>query len=218
MTWFTDMIYSAITWAVAGGDSTPFVGHNAILRWSAIQTAAAYYEPEDGYEKYWSEDHVSEDFAMALRMLNAGYVIRYASYTGNGFKEGVSLTVYDELARWEKYAFGVNEIIFQPFRKWVTRGPFTPLFRSFITNKNIPSTHKLSICAYLGTYYAIASAFSISAMNYFLTGWEYGLYDKFYADSFSVFFSIVMVFTLLGNISLATLRYRTKQGGLLQNS
>lgn len=39
---------------------------------------------------------------MALRLQNSGYVVRMAAYQGDGFKEGVSLTVYDELARWEK--------------------------------------------------------------------------------------------------------------------
>lgn len=217
VTWFTEMIYTAITYAVAGGDATPFVGHNAILRWAAIQTAAGYHDSRDGYEKYWSEDHVSEDFAMSLCMLTAGYQLRYAAYQGAGFKEGVSLTVYDELARWEKYAYGVNEVIFHPWRKWLTRGPFTPLFRRFIGASAIPITHKLTILAYLGTYYAIASAFPLSAMNYFLTGWEYGIYDKFYRDSFSIFFSIILVFTCMGNVALATLRYRLKQGGLLDN-
>jgi cellulose synthase/poly-beta-1,6-N-acetylglucosamine synthase-like glycosyltransferase len=103
VTWFTNLIYSAITFAVASGDACPFVGHNALLRWRAIQEAASY-EDEDGYEKYWSESHVSEDFDMALRLQVAGYSLRYAAYTGDGFKGGVSLTVYDELARWEKYA------------------------------------------------------------------------------------------------------------------
>lgn len=31
------------------------------------------------------------------------FIVRLATYHDGGFKEGVSLTVYDELARWEKY-------------------------------------------------------------------------------------------------------------------
>jgi len=42
----------------------------------------------------------------SLKLQNAGWRVRYATYCGDGFKEGVSLTVYDELARWEKYAYG----------------------------------------------------------------------------------------------------------------
>jgi hypothetical protein len=40
---------------------------------------------------------------MSLRLQSAGYIIRLGAYYGDGFKEGVSLTVYDELNRWEKY-------------------------------------------------------------------------------------------------------------------
>lgn len=100
ITFFTNMVYDAIRYTVANGDVAPFVGHNAILRWSAIQQVS--YVDEDGYEKFWSESHVSEDFDMSLRLQCDGYIIRLASWDNGGFKEGVSLTVYDELARWEK--------------------------------------------------------------------------------------------------------------------
>lgn len=60
-------------------------------------------------EKFWSESNVSEDFDMALRLLGRGYDIRWATYSKGGFKEGVSLTVDDELNRWQKYAYGCNE-------------------------------------------------------------------------------------------------------------
>lgn len=100
ITFFTNMIYTMICFAVSNGDVAPFVGHNAILRWSALQEVA--YECElDQWEKYWSENTVSEDFDMALRLQSQGYIVRLASYK-DGYKEGVSLTVYDELARWEK--------------------------------------------------------------------------------------------------------------------
>lgn len=154
---------------------------------------------------------------MALQLQSKGYLLRYASYTGDGFKEGVSLTVYDELARWEKYAYGCNEIIFHPFQRWLRKGPFTPLFKKFVLCGAIPISHKVSIFAYLGVYYAMAAAFSLTMMNYFLTGWEYGIYDKFYLDSFAAFVSIVAVFTLLGNVALAILRFRLKQGDLVNN-
>ncbi|KAH7026412.1 glycosyl transferase family group 2-domain-containing protein [Microdochium trichocladiopsis] len=208
--WFTDLIYSAISFAVANGDAPPFVGHNAILRWTAIQDAASYQD-EDGYEKFWSESHVSEDFDMSLRVQVAGYITRFAAYTGEGFKEGVSLTVYDELARWEKYAFGCNELMFHPLKKWPTRGPITPLFREFICS-GIDFPKKVSVCAYIGTYYAIAAAWPLTVANYFITGWFFGLYDKYYLDSFAIYISVIVVFTAFGNIALAALRYRlTKQ-------
>ncbi|KAI1773548.1 glycosyl transferase family group 2-domain-containing protein [Hypoxylon cercidicola] len=213
VTWFTNLIYSAITFVVANGDACPFVGHNAILRWSAIQEAASYHD-EDGYEKFWSESHVSEDFDMALRLQCAGYDLRFASYTGEGFQEGVSLTVYDELARWEKYAYGCNELLFHPFRYWLTRGPITPLFRLFLFS-GIHLPKKLTICTYIGTYYAIGACWILTLMNYFLSGWFFGLYDKFYIDSFAIYVSVIVVFTGFGNFSLAILRYRLNQQSLI---
>ena len=122
ITFFTNLVYTAIQYAVSNGDIAPFVGHNAFLRWSAVQDVAYI---EAGTEKFWSEATVSEDFDMALRLQTSGYILRLAAYAGQGFKEGVSLTVYDELARWEKYAYGCSELIFHPFREWIFKGPFT---------------------------------------------------------------------------------------------
>ncbi|KAI1302063.1 glycosyl transferase family group 2-domain-containing protein [Xylaria venustula] len=211
--WFTNLIYSAITYTVSIGDSVPFVGHNAILRWSAVQDAASFVD-EDGYEKFWSESHVSEDFDMSLRLQCAGYTCRFASYTGEAFQEGVSLTVYDELARWEKYAYGCNELVFHPLRYWPTRGPITPLFRKFL-GSSIALPKKITICSYIGTYYAIGASWLITVFNYFLTGFFYGLYDKYYLDSFAIFVSVIVVFTGFGNLSLAILRYRLNQKSLI---
>lgn len=53
--------------ACANGEVAPFVGHNAFLRWSAIQDAA-FVDEDDGVKKIWSESNVSEDFDMALRL------------------------------------------------------------------------------------------------------------------------------------------------------
>jgi cellulose synthase/poly-beta-1,6-N-acetylglucosamine synthase-like glycosyltransferase len=101
ITFFTNMIYTMIKFAVANGDVAPFVGHNAMLRWSAIQ-GISYDCDKDSFEKFWSESNVSEDFDMSLRLQCEGYTVRLAAYKGDDFKEGVSLTVYDELNRWEK--------------------------------------------------------------------------------------------------------------------
>ncbi|KAF2225809.1 glycosyl transferase family group 2-domain-containing protein [Elsinoe ampelina] len=205
ITFFTNLIYTAIRYTVSNGDVAPFVGHNAILRWSAIQQVS--YMDEDNYEKFWSESHVSEDFDMSLRLQVNGYIIRLAAWAGDGFKEGVSLTVYDELARWEKYAYGCNELLFHPIRFWFVRGPFTPLFRSFLFS-NIRFTSKVTIVSYIGTYYAIGAAWILTTANYFAVGWFNGYLDKYYIDSWKVWFSIIIVFNGLGNVSLAIMRYR----------
>lgn len=91
--------------ACANGEVAPFVGHNAFLRWKAIQDAS-FQDSTDGEEKIWSEHNVSEDFDMAMRLQMRGYIIRWSTYSQGGFKEGVSLTVDDELNRWQKYAYG----------------------------------------------------------------------------------------------------------------
>ncbi|OWO98766.1 hypothetical protein B2J93_4637 [Marssonina coronariae] len=212
ITFFTNLVYTAIRFAVASGDVCPFVGHNAVLRWAAVQQVA--YQDADGYEKFWSEAHVSEDFDMALRLQCAGYSIRLGAYHGDGFREGVSLTVYDELARWEKYAYGCNELLFHPLRLWLARGPFTPLFRRFLGSR-MPVGAKLTIVAYIGTYYAIGAAWLLTLLNYFLAGWYAGYVDKFYIGSFQVYVAIVVVFSGLGNVALAILRYRTAEKALL---
>jgi hypothetical protein len=91
---------------------------------------------------------VSEDFDIALRLQIGGNVVRMASYHGRGFKEGVSLSIFDELDRWEKYAYGCNELVFNPMRTWLWKGPFTKLFRIFLFS-NIPLSSKISICGYI---------------------------------------------------------------------
>ena len=44
--------------------------------------------------------------------------------------------------------------------------------------------------------------------NYFAIGWFNGYLDKYYIDSWKVWFSIVIVFNGLGNVALAVMRYR----------
>jgi len=212
ITFFTNLVYTQIKYAVASGDVAPFVGHNAILRWSAVQSIA-YDCPIDFREKYWSEATVSEDFDMALRLQSDGFLVRLGGYTKDGFQEGVSLTVYDELARWEKYAFGCNELIFFPVRQWFKKGIFTPLFINFIKSA-IPFPSKFTIMAYIGTYYALGSAWILTFANYFLSGWFNGYLDHYYLDSFKVYFAIIVVFTALGNVALAILRYRIEEMSL----
>jgi hypothetical protein len=101
ITYFTNLVYTAIRFSVGSGEVAPFVGHNAFLRWEAVQSVGNAPD-EEGYVCFWSESHVSEDFDIALRLQIAGNIVRMASYHGRGFKEGVSLSVFDELDRWEK--------------------------------------------------------------------------------------------------------------------
>lgn len=111
--YFTDVVYTAIKYGVGCGDVSPFVGHNAFLRWKALQSIQ-FVDPSDGQTKWWSDAHVSEDFDISLRLQMQGMTVRLATYHNRDFKEGVSLTLYDELTRWEKYAYGCNELVFNP--------------------------------------------------------------------------------------------------------
>jgi hypothetical protein len=78
ITYFTNLIYAAVRFAVGNGDVAPFIGHNAFLRWKAIQSIK--FTSDDGRELFWSENHVSEDFDVALRLQAKGFVLRLATY------------------------------------------------------------------------------------------------------------------------------------------
>jgi cellulose synthase/poly-beta-1,6-N-acetylglucosamine synthase-like glycosyltransferase len=150
ISYFTRRVNKSISMVCANGEVAAFVGHNAFLRWSAIQDAA-FIDPIDGVRKIWSENNVSEDFDMALRLLLKGYITRWATYSNGGFKEGVSLTPDDELNRWEKYSFGCNELIFNPLKDWWRMGPITSQLQMFVWSP-APLHYKISMLAYMFSY------------------------------------------------------------------
>lgn len=209
---FTRRINHAISFACANGEVAAFVGHNAFLRWSAIQDVA-FIDPADGKRKIWSESNVSEDFDMALRLQLGGYIVRWASYSGGGFKEGVSLTADDELNRWEKYAFGCSELIFNPFINWFTKGPITAQLHKFVWS-DAPVHYKISMMAYMFSYYGIAASFTLALLNYCLLGWQLPT-DGYYLRSFEVWIGISFVFPICGNLAYSILEYRLGHQGLL---
>ncbi|KAM3502634.1 hypothetical protein MY10362_004703 [Beauveria mimosiformis] len=213
ITYFTNLVYSSIRFSIGAGEVAPFVGHNAFLRWRAVQDVGRP-EQDGAYTAYWSESHVSEDFDIALRLQMKGSVIRIASYHNNEFKEGVSLTIYDEIMRWQKYAYGVSEMIFQPLHRWIYRGPFTPLFYTFLCS-NIMWSSKISIMSYMCSYFALGSALLLTCLNYFLIGWIRNELATAYLTSWNVFLSLIVVFNGAGPIALAVLRYRTGERGLV---
>ncbi|KAG5636255.1 hypothetical protein H0H81_008634 [Sphagnurus paluster] len=200
ITHFTRRINRCISLGCANGEVAPFVGHNAFLRWSAVQDAA-FVDPADGKLKQWSEANVSEDFDLALRLLLKGYTLRWATYSNGGFKEGVSLTVVDELARWQKYAYGCNEIIFNPLIKWWNCGPISPQLRGFVWSK-APVHYKIGMMSY-----GIAAATVGSILNYLLLGLAPQL-DRFYLHSFEILLACTVVFPGIGNLGFTLLEYR----------
>ena len=113
-----------------------------------------------------------------------------------------------------RYAYGCSELIFHPFRDWIFKGPFTKLFTTFVFS-NMPLSSKITIMAYIGTYFALGSAWILTMLNYFLVGFFNGALDHYYIDSFKVYFAIIVVFTVLGNFALAYFRHRIGEGMLL---
>ncbi|KAF9220634.1 hypothetical protein BS17DRAFT_739077 [Gyrodon lividus] len=211
---FTRRINKCISIGCANGEVAPFVGHNAFLRWSALQDAA-FIDPDDGKKKIWSESNVSEDFDMALRLQLKGYIIRWATYSEGGFKEGVSLTVDDELNRWQKYSYGCNELIFNPLIEWWKKGIISKQLRIFVWS-GAPVHYKFSMMAYMFSYYGISAAAILSLLNYLLLGFQVEI-DGFFLHSFEVWLACTVVFPGLGNLGFTLLEYRLGQRSLMSS-
>ncbi|KAG5341078.1 hypothetical protein C0989_011806, partial [Termitomyces sp. Mn162] len=203
--YFTRRINRTISMACANGEVAPFVGHNAFLRWRALQDVA-FVDSADGVEKIWSESNVSEDFDMALRLLSKGYIVRWATYSKGEFKEGVSLSVDDELNRWQKYAYGCSELLFNPFVQWFRRGPIAHQIHKFMWS-SAPMHYKIAMMAYMFSYYGIAVSITISIINYVLLGFQFGV-DRFYMHSFEIWLATTVVFFGSGTVGYSILQYR----------
>ena len=158
--YFTSVVNNSISWTVSCGGSSPFMGHNAYLRWSALQDQMRFNR--DGI--IWSDEHVSEDFVMSLNLINAGYILRWATYAKQGYLEGVSLSCDDELNRWQKYSWGCSEMVFNPIKHWFTRSPFATLYRSFLWSDAASLPSKFATSSYVASYWAIASGRKIACI------------------------------------------------------
>ncbi|KAH9987635.1 glycosyl transferase family group 2-domain-containing protein [Russula compacta] len=212
---FTRRINKCISMACANGEVAPFVGHNAFLRWSALQDAAFEDADDDNKKKIWSESNVSEDFDMALRLQLKGYLIRWATYSEGGFKEGVSLTCDDELNRWQKYSYGCNELIFNPLIHWWRLGPINKQLRIFLWSA-APVHYKVSMMSYMFSYYGLAASALLSVLNYLILGLGFDV-DGFYMHSFEIWLACTVVFPGAGNIGYTLLEYRLGQRSIISS-
>lgn len=180
-----------------------------------------------GREKIWSEHNVSEDFDMAMRLQEKGYIIRWSTYSKGGFKEGVSLTIDDELNRWRKYSYGCSELLFNPFSKWLFKGPINGAIHRFVWC-SAPLHYKLAILAYMFSYCefslisppppafsdvilhpidGIAASVTIGVLNYVLLGFQFPI-DNFYMHSFEIWLASAVVFFGSGTVGFSLLEYR----------
>ncbi|SNX86117.1 uncharacterized protein MEPE_04826 [Melanopsichium pennsylvanicum] len=212
MGFFTDVVNFSISWLVACGATAPFVGHNAYIRTSALLQVSER-DPKSGQLISWSENSVSEDFDMSLRLQLQGYVVRWATYSNLGYLEGVSLTPSDELNRWQKYAFGCSEIILQPLRKWMTRGPLTPLFVKFITSDRCSLAQKVTVSSYMFSYYALALSLPFAVAMFIVTGLFGNVTEKYIVDSFKIWLSILVIFSAAGTVARLLCFLRSREGG-----
>jgi hypothetical protein len=135
-----------------------------------------------------------------MRLQIAGFEIRMANYHGDEFKEGVSVTVFDEVARWQKYAYGTNELIFNPIRCWY-KGPFTSLYIKYLLSSVKPAS-KISLISYTFTYYALAMAMPLAILNYFLFGLWPDTLDQFFVASWKALVVILSIFYVIVRSSL----------------
>jgi hypothetical protein len=118
-----------------------------------------------------------------------------------------------QLNRWQKYGYGCSELLFNPFRQWFTKGPITKLFHSFVW-ADIPLHSKISVLAYISSYYAIACAMLLSLLNWVLIGLFNDSVDLFYLQSWQVFLTCIVVFCGLSNVSSAIFQYRLNTNSL----
>lgn len=214
MGFFTDIVNWSISWLVACGATAPFVGHNAYIRTSALLQVSER-DPKTGQLITWSETSVSEDFDMSLRLQLQGYVVRWATYSGLGYLEGVSLTPSDELNRWQKYAFGCSEIIMQPLRLWLTKGPLTPLFVKFITSDKCSLSQKITVSSYMFSYYALAMSLPFAICMFIVVGLYQNQTHLYIVDSFKIWLSILVVFSAAGTVARLLCFLRSRQEGFL---
>jgi hypothetical protein len=195
---FTDSIYNnSFLYSCAGGFPSPLVGHNCMLNWGVI--SRQYHTHPAKYTEYWDETKVSEDFVMSLKLQYAGYYGRYIYYDC-GFEEGVTLNVVDEIGKFSKYAYGINELIFHPITKWTKYGICTAIFTDFIMNREIAMYVKYSILSYIGCYYSLAFSQLFAILNYYLWAWN-AEYRKYMGDNLSQLVVMAAVFSVVGTVS-----------------
>ncbi len=195
---FTDNIYSvSFVIVTAYGDPSPLVGHNVFLRGSALA--------EDGPE-FFSEEHVSEDFEVSMRMQLRGYKGRYVTYL-RGFEEGVTVSPWDEIVRLRKYAYGVSELVVQPVGQWLEKGIVGDTFKKYLIGSEISLAAKWNVIGYMGTYYALAASPILVMVHYF--GYAYCPYWKMMIiTGENILYGCIAVFSIFTPIAITIMKYK----------
>jgi len=223
---YTRRGYDYVSVSAANGDIPHFFGHNAFIRWSALQEAA-FVDKHDGVLKIWSESDVIEDSELALRLQTMGYVIRWVTYSHGGFKEGVPLTVDDEIARWQRFSFGWSYLTLNPLSAWMQLGPINEKMWAFCRS-NVPLNHKITtiinlvgFCKFRNLHSDIRSTHPLidSFATYMVAPLVCYLILGFTLDldwyrGFNVWLASKVVLPLARSMCSAIYRYRTGKGRL----
>lgn len=199
---FTNNIYGLnFLYSCASGFPAPLVGHNCLLRWSALMQIANSKNFTSLDEWYvWDESRVSEDFVLSMELMTYGYYGKYIYYKC-GMKEGVTLNIIDEIVKLKKYMYGVNEIVFYKFNEMKTRGMFTHTFNNFLSNPNIDWSVKYAILTYICSYYTIlfSPILFIAYITIILTKQYYWTF--LFINQNYVIVGLVIVFYVLSSLS-----------------
>ena len=223
---FTDSLYEInFLYSCSNGFPSPLVGHNCILKFDAIMEVEKYRNNrnnknnennnENNYNdwKAWDENRVSEDFVMCIYLLDLNYSCKYVYYDC-GMQEGVTLNIVDEIIKFKKYMFGINEIIFNPINEWIIKGPISNIFYLFITSKNISIFTKYAIICYMGSYYAIVFGPTFSILYFISKLTKINNSNIFIFDVNYLLLTCIIVFYVLSTCCNIFIKYKNKNVSL----
>ena len=210
ISYFTTKIYAnGLTISTALGEAAPLMGHNAFLRWSSIKQVS------DG-KTFWSEQAVSEDFDMFMRLASNNLFGRYVTYTGNGFEEGVSLTYIDEVIKIQKFTYGACEMCFNPFKLWITKGIISDSLKQYLRSQNIKWYQKIGLLVYISTFLALASSFYYVMMEAAFSIYYPDEYGKIMFWSFDIMSACLVIFGGFSTFADIVFHIRMKKPGLMK--
>ena len=209
ISFFTSKIYIiGIGASCCMGDMAPIVGHNVFFRWSSLKKLT--YE-EDNRTKVWSENNVSEDFDVYLRLSLINEYGRFVMYTGNDFQEGVSLTFIDEVIKFRKFAYGACELVFNKIPAWITKGPINKTYIRYLRSRNIKWYHKLSLTMYMTTFFAMGSAFPLMLIEGVFSIVNPSIYDVYMLRTFDIMLTCVFVFGIISTSGCILFAWRQQK-------
>lgn len=144
--YFTENVFNlSIKIKALLGAQVPFVGHNAIIRTQAFNDAGRFHE-----------NRVSEDLHFSLTVYKQGLHGKYIAYKGLDFGEAITQTHHEESSKFYRYAYGVVEMVFNPFGTWREKGLVNNEFKSFMKSKDLSFWHKIDLLIYKTSYLNLA--------------------------------------------------------------